>query len=238
MPEATIIVDPSRMARIATVLTWVWFGFDVRYGLASLDRIAALGGLGGAVAPLQRLHLSDHIVLAASLALLASKVSAGIAILRWIYIVNRNAHGLGGRMTTSPGWTVAWFFVPVLNLWKPYGGVRESWQATVNPSSPRSARVPSVMRRWWGAWLVSSGLSIVSGRVAYGGKATHVVQANWLSVATLPLDLMLTLSLIAVVRRLSRLQTAAPPRSDAAARADAVSDAAPQAARVRSESPV
>lgn len=231
-------VDPSRKARVVVVLIWAWFAFDVLYGLASLDTIVVLGGLGGSIAPQDRLQLSDDIGAAAGLAFVVVDVIAGAAILRWIYIVNRNAHALGGRMTTSPGWTVFWFFVPIVCLWKPFAGVRESWQATLNPSAPESVRVPVVMRYWWGAWIVSNNLGMLSGRMARSGTAAAVMQSNWLSVATLPLDLMLTLTLITVVRRLSRLQTAALARSGATRPADDASEAAPLPSSVPSESPV
>src|SRR6266404_5443429 len=35
----------------------------------------------------------------------------------WVYRANLNARALGGKdMRFSPGWAVAWFFIPVMNL--------------------------------------------------------------------------------------------------------------------------
>lgn len=39
----------------------------------------------------------------------------------WVYRSNVLAHALGAsKMTYSPGWSVGWFFIPIVNLFKPY----------------------------------------------------------------------------------------------------------------------
>lgn len=53
-----------------------------------------------------------------------------------IYRANLNARALGAQgMRFSPGWTVGWFFVPVMNLFRPFQAVREVWKAS-DPNAP------------------------------------------------------------------------------------------------------
>ena len=35
----------------------------------------------------------------------------------------------------TPGWSVGWFFVPIMNPWKPFQAMREIWQASAEPGN-------------------------------------------------------------------------------------------------------
>ena len=60
----------------------------------------------------------------------------------------------------SPGWSVGWWFIPVLNLLRPYQVIKEIWQGSyphtgadrqpaplISPTSP-------LLGWWWAAWLI------------------------------------------------------------------------------------
>jgi hypothetical protein len=87
----------------------------------------------------------------------------------WTYRVAQNARALGAqRMTISPRWAVAFafFYVPFLNLWRPYAALKEIWAASatrVGPAHLSSSRapVPLFFPAWWAAWLGSGVLSCV-----------------------------------------------------------------------------
>lgn len=210
------VTDPLRSARIVTVLTWLWLVADILLGLDCLFTIYALGGLGSPGVSHGQAVLSDQIAVPVGFGSTGLYVLAGAAILRWVYVVNRNAHALGGRMAITPAMNVVWFFVPVFNLWKPFTGVRQSWQATLNPAEPDRVPVPGVMRYWWGAWMISSMLGNISGRlVARAVSAEEIIRANWLMAVSTPVDIAAGVTLLVVVRRLSRLQSRALARAGA-----------------------
>ena len=57
------------------------------------------------------------VTLAFSFSYLATAVVFGI----WIVRANKNARALGAKnLSASPGWALGYFFVPILNLWKPF----------------------------------------------------------------------------------------------------------------------
>ncbi len=52
----------------------------------------------------------------------------------WIYRANFNARQLGAKnMKFTPGWSVGYYFIPFLNLWRPYQAMKEIWKASKNP---------------------------------------------------------------------------------------------------------
>jgi Domain of unknown function (DUF4328) len=77
----------------------------------------------------------------------------------WIHRANSNARALGAeRMSFTPGWSVGWFFVPIMNIFRPYQVVREIWNSS-GPSADSGGNdvsAPIVIKVWWGLWLIST----------------------------------------------------------------------------------
>jgi len=86
------------------------------------------------------------------MAQLGFRVIVGIQFLMWVYRMSRNAHCVKtGKPTSSPGWAVGCYFIPVLNMWKPYLIMKEIYEAfRQRPSDSK------VLPLWWTAWVLSS----------------------------------------------------------------------------------
>jgi hypothetical protein len=79
-------------------------------------------------------------------------LAAFIALLLWVYRVNRNARALGAEgMTYTPGWSVGWFLVPIANLVMPFLALRETWKASTPGTGAnwRQAPVSPIFAAWW-----------------------------------------------------------------------------------------
>src|SRR5688572_6359973 len=49
----------------------------------------------------------------------------------WVYRTYRNLPALGAEgLNYSPGWAVGYYFIPVLNLFRPFQVMRETWRAS------------------------------------------------------------------------------------------------------------
>lgn len=120
------------------------------------------------------------------LALLVSLVSSiivvptAIVFLVWRYRIQQNlsdALGAGG-LEFTPGWAVGWWFVPILNLWKPKQAMDEAWLAsdplaTAGGRGWAARRSDPLITWWWALWLLS-GLV----RLDFGGSSDLVVTAG------------------------------------------------------------
>ena len=75
-------------------------------------------------------------------------------------------------MLFTPGWCVGWFFVPIMNIFKPYQAIAELWKASHSGSVEewQEMETPLYIKIWWGAWLVSLGLQI---------EASGPMEKNW-----------------------------------------------------------
>ena len=125
---------------------------------------------------------------------------------RWIYLTNANAHAFGtGEMSISPGWAVGWFFVPIANLFKPYEGVKETWQVSHNVGGLIEEAESPLVRWWWGLWIVSGIVGWVS--VQMGGLTDSPLDgAYYFDLFAALLNVALCLVLIRLMRQLAYAQ--------------------------------
>ena len=76
---------------------------------------------------------------------------------RWIVLAHRNLPALGAQyLEYRPGWAVGWFFIPILNLWKPFQAMRSLWQYSHSVHKPDLQDSTWVLGVWWALWLIHS----------------------------------------------------------------------------------
>lgn len=101
-------------------------------------------------------------------------IAGGLAICFWTHSAYSNLRVLnvfGNRFT--PGWAVAYYFIPVLSLYRPLQVMQELWKTSDAESlssdgwmeRPRSA----LAGWWWAFWLISGVLGQISTRIAWSG---------------------------------------------------------------------
>jgi hypothetical protein len=78
-----------------------------------------------------------------------------IISLYWFYKATDNTHILGAKGIFSPSMAVIWWFIPILNLWKPYQLVQQIWKAS-NPLTVLSngtewinSAGSNMVKLWW-----------------------------------------------------------------------------------------
>jgi len=199
--------DPNGRGRAAIIAVLVWLAADFAYAISSGLTIAALNSPGSGPAP----ETADAVAGITSVVMLVTMLTSVVFVSRWIMRVNANAHSLSDSMTITPGWNVGWFFVPVATLWKPFQGLRETWQASVSPHDPASVAVPAVLRWWWGLWLATSIIGNISFRLSLNANDVGtLIAAHWLDVASFFIDIPLSVALIMMIRRFNELQKHGP----------------------------
>jgi hypothetical protein len=143
--------------------------------------------------------------------MLPGNFAAMVLFYVWVYRAGVNARALGAvGMRFSPGWGVAWFFIPIARLWKPLQVMREIYRAS-DPSAAANgwttAPVAALIGWWWAVWIVSMAmfrLTFVAGFVeVFQGTAGWVDQ---LEIAWIPVSIADNLLALAVVRSIHRRQ--------------------------------
>jgi len=88
-------------------------------------------------------------------------LATGICFFVWMYRMDKNLRAFGAEeLQFRPGWVVGYFFVPIMNLYRPYQAMSEIWQASdpgpaaCTKAGRRPIHPPALLGVWWGCWLL------------------------------------------------------------------------------------
>ncbi|MBL0370761.1 DUF4328 domain-containing protein [Rhizobium sp. KVB221] len=117
----------------------------------------------------------------------------------WVFKSNKLARAFGAAtMKYSPAWSVGWYFVPILNLFRPYFAMKEIYLATLSPQDLWTSQASkdqleslNFVKLWWLLWIVQSWL----GRIAF----KYSMKAETINELILSRKLVMASELISVV---------------------------------------
>lgn len=137
-------------------------------------------------------------------------VASGFLILRWIHRANWNARALGAEnMQFTPGWSIGWYFVPIVNLWKPYQAMKEIWMASSKVKEWQSQTVPGLLGLWWTFWIAYSMLGNASFWMSMRAKEIDdLISANIVTILSDVAALPLCAVFLMILTRIQGMQSA------------------------------
>jgi hypothetical protein len=115
---------------------------------------------GGRRVPFDDLTASDDRVTTTGLLQSGCYLVCIVAFLAWYGRAYRNLRRLGvHELRWGQGWAIAYWFIPIANLFRPKQVVNDIWRAS-DPDLPAGnwwdRRVPALIHFWWAAWLIST----------------------------------------------------------------------------------
>lgn len=122
---------------------------------------------------------------------------------RWIYLAGRNLVEAGCQnLEFTPAARIWWFAAPIANLYKPFQGMRELWNAS-HGNEDYSSETASLVAIWWALWLLS-GFSSLGLMFFLEGSGEPDLTPYWVSAA---IEIVLAIVAIAMIRRIAEAQT-------------------------------
>jgi len=223
MPSDVPFVSPANSARWAKALlvanVILCFAAIVS-GWIQVDLISRVAD--GAVVPAAEAAASDERQKFIGMLQFLIGVGIAAAFLVWFHRMHNNLPGLGGReLKYSPGWAVGGFFVPILDLVRPFQVMREVWHGSdpaglerdISPGGPAARNAlgaPPLVGWWWGLFVVMWMLGIVITLMARQPDHTvgDLLTLSRLLVASDVLDIPAALVTIRLIDRLTGWQAA------------------------------
>ncbi len=147
----------------------------------------------------ERVNANDNRQMIIGISQVVLFIATAIFFGRWIYRIGSNAHCFSSlRQRHSPGWAVGYYFVPVLNLWRPYQALRDAYEAFIDLARDNKYRV--VFPLWWAAWLVSGFLGRITFNLSMRAEELdELMQASLVTVASDCFDVFLDVMAILLV---------------------------------------
>ena len=156
-----------------------------------------------------------RVLRAAGLVEIIGGMAALVSLVFWLMWVHRtyqnlralNAEGL----RYSPGWAVAYYFIPIVQLFRPFQVMRETWRASdprhEGGTSWRNAPEPILVNVWWALELFAIGLAVLWAAFETNRSNTKAqLAAAFVDVFNTPLGVLLFVMQILIVERLTLMQ--------------------------------
>lgn len=147
-----------------------------------------------------------------------------VLFLMWIHRAHRNLPALGAQgLKYSPGWAVGGFFVPFLNLVRPFQVMKEIWKASspghgvsdfagtsgtlgVSGTSWQTAPVSPLLGLWWGVWLLSGVLGQVAVRLSSADTVEGLLTSSWMTLLSDAMGIVAAVLIILIIRQIDSRQ--------------------------------
>lgn len=128
----------------------------------------------------------------------------------WIYRANVSVRAQGAEgLRYSPRSAVAWFFVPIAYLWKPYQAMSDLWRASKDPARWGEVQRGSILPLWWTFWLISGFLDQAAFRLSMKADTLGQIQAaGSLLVASDVVDIITAFLAYKLVSEITSMQQA------------------------------
>ena len=139
-----------------------------------------------------------------------AEIATLFTFLVWIYSTHANLPALGNtHLDLTSGWAVGWFFVPIMNRFKPYQVVFEIWRSSDPANRTGATAGATTLIGWWWCLRVLTGL-VERGANRLGRYIESVegwIGHTWLVIAMIVLlSVPMLILQILLVRKIQRFQ--------------------------------
>lgn len=154
---------------------------------------------------------AERLVSSFSWATTIAVVAAGVAFMVWLWRARQNAEILSTQPhRKSPGWVVAGWLVPVVNLWYPYQVVSDIHRTSAPRSNDGLHYGPEgsgQLAGWWAFWVTSFVLGRISGYIWRYGETVDALRASAiLDTIAVVCDVGAAVLVIKIMRRITGWQ--------------------------------
>jgi hypothetical protein len=214
---------PYASARLRALITIVLLALGAASSLLSMIVNAALAatlrGAGDLTAPYELGEsASELLYVVVALLQLFIFTATVVAFLLWLHRAYGNLPALGAMaLDTTPGWAAGYFFIPIVNLFKPFQVVKEIWHESTPGGETREgfggvsvrSKTPALVGWWWAFWIIANVAGRASDRaVVMAETIESMVLASWVSIASEALFVVAAALAILVVKRIDEMQEA------------------------------
>lgn len=204
----TFTKDPARITAFLVFVLCAYLGIEVLSFIANCWRFALIGAERYSLTEYDAEAMFQAVIVLCRLLVFIVTV---VAFSKWVYRANLNSRGFGATdMKFTPGWSVGYYFIPFLNMVRPYQSMKEIWKVSLAPSDWQSKSVTSTIRAWWGLWLVCGFLGWRENRAHMAAETVDAVAAatgfsvlnNFLTICLCLVTISMILEIIANQRKL------------------------------------
>lgn len=168
--------DPSSLTKFLKTMLWVALGISIISLISDFMQMNLLSSGTFSQAAAESNDSRQQIM---GILEMVVFIITGISFLRWIHRANSNCHEFEAQdMEFTPGWSIGYYFIPFINLYKPYRAMKEIWKVSINPANWQNESGSALLGWWWALWLVYNFLGQVVFRMSMRADTISSLKAS------------------------------------------------------------
>lgn len=214
-PDVQPYRSPRPVARTLLILLGIGLGLDLIAVVSGFSERSLLErAQQGGIVSFDEAETNDTRQMFIGIGQAAVFIVTMIVFLVWFRRTYRNLGALGARsLRFKAGWAIGAWFVPFLNLFRPFNMASDIWKAsnpemTDEPGTPwQTQRSSRLLAFWWTSWVISNWTSQAAFR--FSDNQQNLDQLQRMNSAWLIADVasaVATILAIAVVSKITRRQ--------------------------------
>jgi hypothetical protein len=196
--------DPRKLTSFLVFMLWISLGMEI---ISILSDLAQMSLLNDTFTEAEAATNDSRQSLIA-ISYIGVFITTGITFLKWIYRANSNCSKFSQqKMKFTPGWSIGYYFIPILNIFRPYQVMKEIWNVSKNPTNWKKENGSSLVGWWWALWVISCFLGQVIFRNSTNAVTIDELQASTsLSIFASMIGIPLCLVAINMIKRIATMQ--------------------------------
>ncbi|GMR04819.1 MAG: hypothetical protein BMS9Abin23_0730 [Thermodesulfobacteriota bacterium] len=205
--------DPEFLTRLLRTMLWI---FMVVVFLNLLSDLAQMNLFSSGSFTSARAEANNTRQAVLGILYTFTYLITAVTFLRWIYLASINCRGFNpDAMRFTPGWSVGYYFIPVLNLFRPYQTMKEVWLVSMDPRRGKDQSAGALLVWWWALWLISGLFGQASFRMTLAAKTPEALgTATSVSIVSDIALIALSIAAIKLVNTIFRMQEELVQRGD------------------------
>jgi len=202
------LVSNEKRAKTTLVLLYITIGLELLMGVIEYFDIRRYQGFreqGMSILEIEFLDITsfDLLLIGSGLVYIIIRIILIIFFIMWL---RRSYTNLSRRINTeyTPGWAAGAWFVPFLNLVRPFQIVREIWNKLQNYLQlPEVNKDSGHIGIWWACFLISGFLSRISSRMVLRAEDINdYITGSFISIVSGFLSIAAAFFLIKIVKEI------------------------------------
>lgn len=198
-----MVRDNSQRAKVVQILFFCLMAIHAVNAFGNYLQIQLLNRLQMGVYNEEEASNNDIRQQLLAIAILILTILSIVYFIMWFRRAYYNLQLAGGRTNFTEGWAAGAWFVPFLNLVRPYQIMTEIWNDTQSLNYSKAERKSgAIVGVWWTMYLISNIVSSVSARIYTDTETIEgLLDSSWADLWSSSLEIPAAILAVVMVRQ-------------------------------------
>jgi len=196
-------------------MIWIVLGLELLSGISSYLEYRLLQNVANEIDVSDTaIFVNDLREQVIGIASLVGYIISVVLFIMWFRRAYNNLHQVAGDLSYAEGWAAGAWFVPFINLYRPYQIMNELYLRSVDylkedESEPGETVSTRWVGWWWGLWILSN----IVGQIVFrytlrADSLDELMTANYLGIASNLIQIPLAIAAVKVIKDYSAIEAA------------------------------